>query len=256
MTCADDEVCLGRDDSTLKFERTVSGSGDAAAVASVETSGRPISVREVEALAEKMPSFYVSTLRNGGWCEKFLENDVGKNSVSAYDALAKLPQQSWEEILTKVYEKTGVKPEYLCVLLVRESGGSAREVGLAGECGSFQTMPQFYADYADYCTKYKNSYAFVADTCSRPKWGSIALNAYPSADLPESLSDPKSCFNPYNSAMAGAIEFKGKLDADRCKGDVHCAFWGYNGYDAAGNGLNYANRAMALLQKVYDSSAG
>ncbi len=252
LVCGNDEVCLySGDESTKMYERTVSGSGNAVATAS---SGAPVSVREIEALAGKMPSFYDATLRQGGWCQKFLENDKGKDSISVYETRAKLAQRSWEEILMQVSSETGVKPEYLCVLLKRESGGSPRTVGGDGECGAFQTMPQFYANYRDYCSKWGGEYGFVKETCSREKWGNLAFNAYPSADLPESLNDPKSCFHPYNSAMAGAIEFKEKLDADRCKGDVHCAFWGYNGYSDAGR--KYADRAMVVLQKVYDSSVG
>jgi hypothetical protein len=257
--CALDEVCLfaGVDfGGASRADSSSAASGGAGVGGAVETAfgGAPVSLRDVSSLAKQMPSFYDSALRSSGWCQKFLENDKGKNSVSTYESRVGLPQRSWEQILLDVSKNTGVKPEYLCVLLYLESRGNVRDVGGDGECGAFQTMPQFYANYESYCSKWSGEYDFVKATCKREKWGNLQYNAYPSADLPESLNDEKSCFHPFNSAMAGAIEFKGKLNAKRCSGDVHCAFWGYNGYSEKGR--KYADRAMVKLQQVYDSTVG
>jgi len=200
-------------------------------------------VRDVVSQARE--TFSESALRTGAWC-KGLEN----NNIQKYELVSGQPMQSWEEVLAMVSQKTGVKAEYLCVLLWMESRGNAYSVGADGECGAFQTMPQFYGNYADYCARYGGDYAFVAKTCAREKWDDYPFNVYPKAEL--GFDNPLSCFHPLNSATAGAIEFGRKLKA--ANGDVRGAFRRYNGAGAQAEA--YADKAFSRLQKVYDSPVG
>ena len=184
----------------------------------------------------------------GNWC-KGLEND----NVQKYALVSGQPMLSWAQVISLVSEKTGVQPEYLCVLLWMESRGNAYDVGGDGECGAFQTMPQFYKNYRDYCSEYSDQFSFVKYTCNvkgrLDPWGDYPFNAYPKADL--GFNDPESCFHPLNSATAGAMEFKGKLAA--AGGNVRLGFRMYNG--AGPQAEAYADKAYNKLQNVYNSLA-
>ncbi|MFH0973964.1 MAG: hypothetical protein V1817_04235 [Candidatus Micrarchaeota archaeon] len=211
-----------------------------------ETTNEPLTVRDLTALmkdAKKTDSTVLEgKLATGNWC-KGLEND----NIRQYEIASGQLMMSWEEVIMMVSKKTGVKPEYLCTLLWMESRGDAYDRGDDGECGAFQTMPQYYQNYEDYCSDYGSSYAFVGKTCDRKKWGNYPFNAYPKAEL--GYDDPSSCFHPLNSATAGAIEIAAKLK--EAGGDVRGGFRRYNG--SGRDAEIYADKAFSRLQKVYDA---
>ncbi|MEM0475424.1 MAG: hypothetical protein QW343_01390 [Candidatus Norongarragalinales archaeon] len=209
-------------------------------------SGAAATVRDVVEAARTMPSYSDSSLRSSAWC-KGLEN----NNIREYNLVSGQPLLSWEEVIMRVVnqpeiKRLGVKPEYLCVLLWMESRGNAFDVGADGECGAFQTMPQFYENYGEYCARWSREYAFVAKTCKREQWDNYAFHAYPNAEL--GFNDPKSCFHPLNSAFAGALEFGRKLKASS---NIREAFRRYNGSGPKAEA--YADKAWSRLQKIYDS---
>ncbi len=241
--CSDDSVCVYSGQTAMDYLAQLEK--EPAVVSEEAASTALTTVREITSSMPEstIDSKQFETLYNGRWC-KGLED----NSIEPYEIASGQPQLSWEQVIVMVSKKTGVKPQYLCTLLWMESRGDAYDVGLDGECGAFQTMPQYYQNYEDYCSSYRSSYAFVGKTCERDKWGNYPFNAYPKAEL--HYDDSSNCFHPLNSATAGAMELAAKLK--EAGGDVREAFRRYNGSGPAA--VAYADKAYNHLQNIVNDA--